>query len=177
MNLNVRLHRLGAPGQPIARLLPRGEQLDDPVGVLSAQGLEAPRISALDGLGEGLEELAGGLRLDRCLRRSLSSHFMCMHPFGERSSYRAGACLGSAAPSRRSRTIRRRPPDPTPNPYAPPLSAEDHSAASLGEVNGVWQELGVVVCVKGAPWPDRCVRCNEPAAGYRLKRDLYWHPS
>ena len=24
--------------------------------------------------------------------------------------------------------------------------------------------------------PDRCVRCNGPANGYRLKRQLYWHP-
>ena len=24
--------------------------------------------------------------------------------------------------------------------------------------------------------PDRCVRCNAPANGFRLKRNLYWHP-
>jgi hypothetical protein len=23
--------------------------------------------------------------------------------------------------------------------------------------------------------PDRCIKCNEPAVGYRLKRVLYWH--
>jgi hypothetical protein len=28
----------------------------------------------------------------------------------------------------------------------------------------------------GAPFPDRCVRCNEPAEGYRLKKTYYWHP-
>jgi len=25
------------------------------------------------------------------------------------------------------------------------------------------------------PLPDRCVRCNAPARGYRLKRELFWH--
>lgn len=29
--------------------------------------------------------------------------------------------------------------------------------------------------VKEAPLPDRCVKCNEPANGIRLKRRLAWH--
>jgi hypothetical protein len=33
----------------------------------------------------------------------------------------------------------------------------------------------VVVRRPEAELPDRCVRCNEPAQGYRLRRKLYWH--
>ncbi len=29
---------------------------------------------------------------------------------------------------------------------------------------------------KDAELPDRCVKCNAPANGYRLKRNLSWHP-
>lgn len=29
---------------------------------------------------------------------------------------------------------------------------------------------------KGAILPDRCIKCNFPANGYRLERNLAWHP-
>lgn len=38
-------------------------------------------------------------------------------------------------------------------------------------------ENGVAVAPLNAPWPDRCVKCNAPAGGYRLKQSLYWHPA
>jgi len=41
----------------------------------------------------------------------------------------------------------------------------------------VWRDGKIVVCSHNASFPDRCVKCNQPAAGYRLKRKLTWHPS
>ena len=38
-------------------------------------------------------------------------------------------------------------------------------------------ENGLAVAPMNAPWPDRCVKCNAPAEGYRLKQALYWHPA
>lgn len=38
-------------------------------------------------------------------------------------------------------------------------------------------ENGLAVAPMNAPWPDRCVKCNAPAHGYRLKHSLYWHPA
>ncbi|MGH9970507.1 MAG: zinc finger Ran-binding domain-containing protein [Pyrinomonadaceae bacterium] len=40
---------------------------------------------------------------------------------------------------------------------------------------GVWRDKSTLVMSKGAPLPDRCVKCNEPAHGQRLKRKLSWH--
>jgi hypothetical protein len=42
---------------------------------------------------------------------------------------------------------------------------------------GIWRSRDrLVSSTTGAEFPDRCVRCNEPANGYRLKRTLSWHP-
>ena len=41
---------------------------------------------------------------------------------------------------------------------------------------GVWRTGTQLVTRSYNPFPDRCVRCNAPANGYRLKRTLYWHP-
>ena len=61
------------------------------------------------------------------------------------------------------------------NPYAPPSAPRggigDHPA------DGVWRDGQIVVCSHNASFPDRCVKCNQPAAGYLLKRKLTWHPS
>ena len=38
----------------------------------------------------------------------------------------------------------------------------------------VWRDRGFLVLRKGAALPDRCVKCNAPAKGYRLKRKLTW---
>lgn len=43
---------------------------------------------------------------------------------------------------------------------------------------GLWREGNKLVTRSETPLPDRCVKCNEPANGFRLKRVLYWqHPA
>jgi hypothetical protein len=39
----------------------------------------------------------------------------------------------------------------------------------------LWRSDRVLVMNKEATLPDRCVKCNAPAHGQRLKRQLYWH--
>jgi hypothetical protein len=45
-----------------------------------------------------------------------------------------------------------------------------------GAAGGLWRTNNRLVTRSETPFPDRCVRCNAPANGYRLKRQLYWHP-
>ncbi len=59
------------------------------------------------------------------------------------------------------------------NPYAPPMADLD-SSASLTEVTDGWRDGTLLVVPKGAELPDRCLKCNAPAHGYRFKRTLYW---
>lgn len=59
------------------------------------------------------------------------------------------------------------------NPYAAPQVAPP--ARPLPIDGGLWREGSILVAVKGTLFPDRCVKCNAPAEGYRLKRFLYWH--
>lgn len=40
---------------------------------------------------------------------------------------------------------------------------------------GVWRDQSTLVMTKDAALPDRCVKCNAPAHGFRLKRKLAWH--
>jgi hypothetical protein len=40
----------------------------------------------------------------------------------------------------------------------------------------VWRYERQMVTRSDTPLPDRCVRCNAPAKGFRLKRKLSWHP-
>jgi hypothetical protein len=46
---------------------------------------------------------------------------------------------------------------------------------SAGLQGGVWRNESMLVMSKDAALPDRCVKCNRPANGQRLKRKLYWH--
>jgi hypothetical protein len=41
----------------------------------------------------------------------------------------------------------------------------------------LWRKGKVLVMARDAELPDRCVKCNSPADGFRLKRKLNWHPS
>src|SRR5438045_334031 len=41
--------------------------------------------------------------------------------------------------------------------------------------NGIWRDGKTLVMMKEAFLPDRCVKCNGPANGYRLRRRLSWH--
>lgn len=59
------------------------------------------------------------------------------------------------------------------NPYAPPeVSAGTAIAGSAGEI---FRDGSLIVARDGAPFPDRCVRCNQAAQGFRLKKTFYWH--
>jgi hypothetical protein len=40
---------------------------------------------------------------------------------------------------------------------------------------GLWRERRKLVTVSETPFPDRCIKCNQPANGFRLKRVIYWH--
>ncbi len=40
---------------------------------------------------------------------------------------------------------------------------------------GVWRDKSILVMSRDAQLPNRCVKCNEPATGSRLKRKLSWH--
>ena len=66
------------------------------------------------------------------------------------------------------------------NPYAP-------SKASLGSASGaanvssevsVWRDGKIVVALRDASLPPRCVKCNEPADQPTKERTVYWvHPA
>ena len=49
--------------------------------------------------------------------------------------------------------------------------------ASAEPVRGLWRDGKLLVMHKGAVLPDRCIKCNAPAGGLRLKRSLSWHES
>ncbi|HSV33165.1 MAG TPA: zinc finger Ran-binding domain-containing protein [Pyrinomonadaceae bacterium] len=40
---------------------------------------------------------------------------------------------------------------------------------------GVWRDKSTLVMTKEATLPDRCVKCDAPANGLRLKKNLSWH--
>jgi uncharacterized membrane protein YeaQ/YmgE (transglycosylase-associated protein family) len=60
------------------------------------------------------------------------------------------------------------------NPYRAPDAATPRGKHPLDE--GIWREGKFLLMTKRALLPDRCVKCDEPADGYRLKRNLSWHP-
>jgi hypothetical protein len=41
---------------------------------------------------------------------------------------------------------------------------------------GLWRDSTMLVLRKEAELPDRCMACNQPADGRRLKQTFYWHP-
>ena len=69
---------------------------------------------------------------------------------------------------------------PEQNPYQPPAGnnpfAEDVvDAVVAAQPGGLWRQGRTLVMHKQAALPDRCVKSNEPAGGYRLRRQLSWH--
>ena len=59
--------------------------------------------------------------------------------------------------------------------YLQKLSEGVVTASAAG---GMWRSGRQLVTVSETPFPDRCVKCNAPANGYRLKRVMYWiHPA
>ena len=63
------------------------------------------------------------------------------------------------------------------NPYRAPETLLPKGERQPGENpsgEGMWSEGKLLVMRKEAEFPDRCVKCNAPAEGYRLKRKLSW---
>ncbi len=66
--------------------------------------------------------------------------------------------------------------------YTPPSVVVDGyvfppppSAGTYPSTVGVWRESNKLVMGKDATLPDRCVKCDAPAHGIRLRRRLSWH--
>jgi GYF domain 2 len=58
------------------------------------------------------------------------------------------------------------------------LQKLQEGVASPRFVGNIWRKGKQLVTISETPFPDRCVKCNAPANGYRLKRVLYWqHPA
>jgi DNA-directed RNA polymerase subunit RPC12/RpoP len=58
------------------------------------------------------------------------------------------------------------------------LQRMSEGADPSGAAGGLWRTAKQLVTQSGTPFPDRCVKCNAPVTGYRLKRVLYWqHPA
>jgi hypothetical protein len=47
--------------------------------------------------------------------------------------------------------------------------------APVGGGVGLWRRKKELVVLQDAPFPSRCVKCNDPVDERRLKRQLYWH--
>ena len=61
------------------------------------------------------------------------------------------------------------------NPYAPPKTERLESDRLLDQPDQAWRDRKLlVVRKKGAVLPDRCLKCNAPAEGYRFTRDVSW---
>lgn len=44
-----------------------------------------------------------------------------------------------------------------------------------GQAQGIWQNGQELIMDKYTELPDRCIKCNKHAQGYKLKRKLRWH--
>jgi hypothetical protein len=50
--------------------------------------------------------------------------------------------------------------------------------AAMPSAGGLWRSNKRLVARTETVFPDRCIKCNTPAGGFRLKRTLYWvHPA
>ena len=49
-------------------------------------------------------------------------------------------------------------------------------SAASGSLRLIWRKKREVVIGKDTPFPERCVCCNAATNGFKLKRDLSWHP-
>ena len=62
---------------------------------------------------------------------------------------------------------------PPPQVFSPPPMP--FYGGAYDQAPGVWQDGSMLVATKEIMLPDRCVKCNGPANGYRLKRNMNWH--
>jgi len=58
------------------------------------------------------------------------------------------------------------------NPFASPLASLVPEVVTDDEI---WRDGDLLVVRKAVSLPDRCVKCNAPAEGVRLRRSLLWH--
>ena len=85
-------------------------------------------------------------------------------------------CTKCSRPSREAHSSRSHPRTHTgrpANPYTPPAS--DLLAPEADGCEGVWRDGKLVVMLRDAVLPLRCVTCSAPAST-RLPRSLSWHP-
>ncbi len=63
------------------------------------------------------------------------------------------------------------------NPYAAPETDIKSVVLDMHllEEGGLWRDGKVLVVRKFTDFLDRCLKCNAPAEGYRLKKTLSWH--
>lgn len=57
------------------------------------------------------------------------------------------------------------------------LQKMSEGVTAPGAAGGMWRMNKQLVTRSETPFPDRCVKCNAPANGFRLKRVLYWQPA
>ena len=70
------------------------------------------------------------------------------------------------------------PPPPLPRLQPPTLAESVLSYASPPALTAaLWRDGHLLVTALTSELPDRCVKCNGPADGYRLRKTYYWHPS
>lgn len=60
------------------------------------------------------------------------------------------------------------------NPYAPPKSDAIGIERHLDQPDLAWCDRNTLIVRKGAELPDRCIKCNAAADGYRFSRSLSW---
>jgi hypothetical protein len=64
------------------------------------------------------------------------------------------------------------------NPHAPHKPEVFLEVDEEEEPTNAWRDGKVLMVRKGAALPDRCLKCNAPADGYRFTRNLTWlHPN
>ncbi len=62
------------------------------------------------------------------------------------------------------------------NPYEAPRSDIRSLGGNLLDGDAIWQDGDMLVARNEAEYPDRCIKCNAPAEGYRFRRTVRWHP-
>lgn len=61
------------------------------------------------------------------------------------------------------------------NPYAPPKTVFLDEEILPADPSAAYRDRKMLVARKGAVLPDRCLKCNAPAEGFRFNRSLSWH--
>lgn len=61
------------------------------------------------------------------------------------------------------------------NPYASPLTSTDAPRLSPND-RGAWRQGNLLVVSHDATFPDRCVKCNAPVDGRRMRLQLSYYP-